>query len=331
MKASFLAISMSVAISCCLQSGVHAAEKADDAINQDVIQKRLSGAVGTAIKPIKPVRPDLPYGAFQRGEYLTAFNLALPLAKAGDAAAQTLIAELYDKGLGIPKEPKEAANWYRIAAETGNREAQFAYGLKLLEGKEVEKDPEKGAQMMEKAALAGHAFAMFNFANQIVATRPTSAGYRKALPFYQKAAQNNISDAYYALSIIYKEGRTNGIEDPDKAREWLVKAANAGVDTAQVELAIELVNGDGGSKDEARAFSLFGQAAVSGNVIAQNRIAHLYRLGIGTKPSQLEAAKWHILAKRAGRFDLVLDNFVAGLEDETRKKAIALANRWPGA
>ncbi len=37
---------------------------------------------------------DEPYGAFQRGLYKTAYNLALPRAEAGDAAAQTLIAEV---------------------------------------------------------------------------------------------------------------------------------------------------------------------------------------------------------------------------------------------
>ena len=41
------------------------------------------------------------YGAFQRGYYLTALSLALPRAEDGDTAAQTLIAEIYAKGLGV--------------------------------------------------------------------------------------------------------------------------------------------------------------------------------------------------------------------------------------
>lgn len=301
----------------------------NEEINQNTLQKRLSGDVESGLKP--PPQPDLAFGAFQRGEYLTAFNLALPRARAGDAAAQTLIAELYDKGLGIPQDQKEAANWYRIAAETGNREARFAYGLKLLEGKIVEKDIQRGQKMMEKAALDGHPVAMFNHANQIIADRPTSAGYRLALPFYEKAAENNVSDAYYALAVIYREGRATGFQEPEKARAWLERAARAGVDTAQVELAIDLLNGTDGKKNPDRAFNLMNNAAISGNVIAQNRLAHMYRLGIGAEPSNLEAAKWHILAKRAGRFDIELDTFVAALDEETRKKAIALANRWPGA
>lgn len=68
---------------------------------------------------------DLAYGAFQRGYYLSAFKLALPRAESGEPAAQTLLAELYDRGLGVARDQKKAAIWYRFAAKTGNREAQL--------------------------------------------------------------------------------------------------------------------------------------------------------------------------------------------------------------
>jgi len=315
-----------------LAAPAHATQKAsgldvDHPLNQNMLQKRLSGEIGDKTKP---VAPDLAFAAFQRGQYLTAFELALPRARNGDAAAQTLIAELYEKGLGIRRDTKEAAEWYGIAARSGNREAQFAYALKLLEGKDVPKDTQAGRSMMEGAANAGHALAMFNYANQIVADRPTSAGYRKALPYYERAAEKRVADAYYALAVIYREGRTNGIEDPEKARVWLEKAAKAGIDTAQVELGIALVSGAYGPKNEELAFNILITAANEGNVIAQNRVAHMYLQGIGTQPSGMEAAKWHIIARRAGRFDLVLDQFLEGLDNDTRSKAIALANRWPG-
>ena len=298
-------------------------------LNQELLQKRLSGDVDSVITNEQKT-PDFAYGAFQRGEYLTAFQIALPLAEQGDAAAQTLIAELYEKGFGIAQDTKQAAKWYEIAAKSGNREAQFSYALKLLKGKDVPQNKQMGEAMMKDAAEAGHPIAMFNHANQIIANRPTSAGYRLALPFYQKAAANRLADAYYALSVIYKEGLTTGIQEPDKAREWLEKAARAGVDTAQVELGIALVNGTGGPKDLVAAFNVLNNAAVAGNVIAQNRIAHMYLQGIGVKPSLVEAAKWHIIARRAGRFDLVLDRFMEDLDGEMRQKALTLANRWPG-
>ena len=294
-------------------------------INQEVLQKRLSGEF---IK--EPKIPDFAYAAFQRGQYLTAFQIALPLAEKGDAAAQTLIAELYEKGLGIAQDTKEATKWYEIAAKSGNREAQFSYALKLLEGKDIPANKQEGIAMMKEAAEAGHPIAMFNHANQIIADRPTSAGYRLALPFYEKAADNRLADAYYALSVIYKKGLTTGIQDPEKARVWLEKAAKAGVDTAQVEYGIALINGTDGPKDEKLGFNVLKNAAIAGNVIAQNRIAHMYLEGVGVEPSNVEAAKWHILARRAGRFDLTLDQFLEEMDDETSQKALSLANEWPG-
>ena len=273
---------------------------------------------------------DKAYGAFQRGHYLTAFELALPRAEAGDNAAQTLIAELYEQGLGIARDTKQATKWYEIAARSGNREAQFAYALKLLKGKDTKQDLSRGLAMMKKAAEAGHPIAMFNHANQIVADRPTSAGYRQALPFYERAAEHRLGDAFYALSVIYREGLATGIQDPAKAREWLERAARAGVDTAQVELGIALLNGIDGPKDEKLAFSFLNNAAMMGNVIAQNRVAHMLLLGLGVEQSDVEAAKWHIIARRAGRADISLDKFMQSMDDESRNKALSLANRWPG-
>ncbi len=123
-------------------------------INHDTLQQRLFGDTKSqASKTDK--KPDFAYGAFQRGEYLTAFQIALPLAEKGDAAAQTLIAELYEKGLGIAQDTKQAAVWYEIAAKSGNREAKFALSLKLLKGKDVPKDEKRGAELLKQAADAG--------------------------------------------------------------------------------------------------------------------------------------------------------------------------------
>ena len=70
-------------------------------------------------------RVDYAYGAFQRGYYLTALELALPRAEKGDAAAQTLIAELYARGLGVAQNIERAAGWYQLASRNGDRLATF--------------------------------------------------------------------------------------------------------------------------------------------------------------------------------------------------------------
>lgn len=301
---------------------------AGDADSAATIEERL-GAGDPVAETSANQAEDLAYGAFQRGYYLTAFELALPRAKLGDAKAQTLIAELYDRGLGIARDPKEATGWYELASANGDREAHFGYAVKLLEGRHVEKNHEKAKELLKIAADGGHATAAFNYAQLLIDERPTSAGAREALPYFKQAASRRVADAYYALAQLYRSGVIKGYPENDKAQEWLLKAAQSGVDTAQVELGIWLANGTGGTKDEKAAFAWMSRAANGGNVIARNRLAKMYAQGIGTEPDGAEAVKWHILAQRAGLSDTWLDDFINGMDKTMLTKGLEAANRFP--
>jgi TPR repeat protein len=68
------------------------------------------------------------------------------------------------------------------------------------------------------------------------------------------------------------------------------------------------------------------QAAHDGNVMAENRLAHLYRAGIGTKQDRVAAGTWYILSRRAGLQDNTLEDFFQGLTDEQQKEALKKAN-----
>ena len=282
-----------------------------------------------SLKPAN-AKPDLAYGAFQRGYYLSAFNFALPRAERGDAAAQTLIGELYEKGLGIRRDPKEATRWYKLAAESGSSDAQFSYALKLLEGKYVTRDEGTARDLMKRAADAGHAIAQFNYAQMLVDERPTSRGFEIALGYFDGAAQRGVAEAYFSMAQIYSAGFGTTGPDEKKARQLMLKAAKNGVTNAQIELAIWMANGRGGDKDLKAALSWFKMAAYGGNVIAQNRLARMLALGLGTEAKPVEAAKWYVIARRSGHKDAMLDQFFNGLSPELRKQALGAANRWPG-
>ncbi len=49
-----------------------------------------------------------------------AWRLLLPLAQGGISKAQTLVACMYDLGLGIEPSAQEAERWYKLAAEQGD-------------------------------------------------------------------------------------------------------------------------------------------------------------------------------------------------------------------
>ncbi len=278
---------------------------------------------------------DLAFGAYQRGYYLTALELALPRAETGDPAAQTLIGELYWKGLGVGRDPKRAVKWYQFAANGGSREAQFAYANILLRGKIVKEDKNLGEEFMRKAAKAGHRLAQFNVAQIITARRPTWASFKKALPFYKAAAQAGIPDAQYALANIYAEAKGVRYNDEIKALKWLRASAKGGLDTAQVELGIWLANGRGtgtekktdGKKFPIKARFWFIKAAIQGNVIAQNRLARLYSFGIGTEIDLIKGGAWHILSRRAGFSDSEMDRVFQSQTEIDKKRTLEAANQ----
>lgn len=270
---------------------------------------------------------DVAYGAFQRGLYKTAYNLALERAKNGDPAAQTLVAELLSRGLGMKRDDKSAADWYRRAAEQGVPEAQFQYALMLLDGGHVDKDEKQAFALMQAAAEAGNRLAQFNLAQMIMDQERSDASVARAVDYYERAAKAGLADAQYAMAQVRANGIGGRKQDIVEARKWLTLAARQNYDTAELELGTWLVEGRGGLKDERSGFNWLMRAAQGGNVAAQNRLAKLYMNGLGTEPDSVLAAAWYILARRSGLTDPVMDDFMDGLTDEEQKTALERANR----
>ncbi|MDK4738178.1 MULTISPECIES: tetratricopeptide repeat protein [unclassified Rhizobium] len=312
--------------------GPGAEPKADDAIkpSQGVGVFDRMGAKLPDLPPEKPFtgKVDEAYGAFQRGYYLTAFQKALPRAQLGDPAAQTLLAELMSQGLGVKRDTKDAAFWYGKAAEGGDATSMFKYALLLMEGRDVPRDEKKADEWMKKAADAGQASAEFNWGQSLTADNPGIKGLQMALPYYEKAAQQGIADAQYAVSQLYLNLPDLPQEKKEQAREWLSRAANAGFDTAQLDMGIWLINGIGGKQDLENGFNWMKVAAYRGNVVAQNKLAHLYINALGTKQDPVAAATWYVISRRAGLKDPELEDFYQGIEDYQQKAAIDAANKF---
>jgi TPR repeat protein len=271
-----------------------------------------------AVDPIDPKRfgghqPDEAFGAYQRGLYKTAYNLALPRAEAGDRAAQTLLAELLTRGLGVTLDPKAAQ---------GVPEAQFQLALLQLDGEFVAKDEKTAMELMQKAADAGNALAQFNLAQLYIQQDSGPAGFARALPYYQRAADTGLADAQYAIAQIHATGADGKPADLVKAREYLLAAAKQGFDTAALDLGSWLVDGRGGQRNAREGFAWLKRTAEGGNVAAMNRVAKLYMQGIGTDPNSIDAAAWYILARRAGLNDFEMNDFLAGLTEAETKQAL---------
>lgn len=277
------------------------------------------------ITSVQAAEPDLAYGAYQRGLYQTAFreaNLRLEKNKS-DAAAMTLLGELYNQGLGVPASATKAAEWYQLAAKRGDAHALAALGLMAMDGRGVQKNPVQGKAWLEQAAAKGNAVAAHNLA-LLLLTSGSDMDLEQSVALLRQAANAEIPDAQHALGVLYLQGR--GVaKDASEAARYFERAAANGSSVGEVEYAILLFNGEGVARSESQAARYFRRAAAKGSAIAQNRLARLLVAGRGVPANRVDAAAWHILAAAQGLADPWLDTAFKDLSAEDRKRAEKLA------
>ena len=126
----------------------------------EVVLEAEAGKVGQQLALAQMYRyglgvdQDLERSAFWYRE--AALVLAVS-ADAGDPVAAVKLARIHLDGIGVDKNFQKAIDLYRVAADRGDRTAQFALGKILFNGVgDVERQPEAAIPHLEDAARAGH-------------------------------------------------------------------------------------------------------------------------------------------------------------------------------
>lgn len=206
-------------------------------------------------------------------------------------AEGTLYSDPDDFQTDIPRAHK---HWH-LAAENGHAGTQFVLGREYMKGGdrlEVERDPARAVQWMQQAAEQGESNALRSL--------------------MQWAEEEEIPEAQYQMGLNYRDGVLpdhaapfSGVPtlspDPDKAIEWLEKAAEKGVPDATFQLARIYLTGDIVERDYPRGMRLYLEAAEGGSIDAQLKVAELYRLGRGSFNRNVnKAVHWNRLAADRG-------------------------------
>ncbi|WP_316860655.1 tetratricopeptide repeat protein [uncultured Cohaesibacter sp.] len=273
------------------------------------------------------LQPSSAYAAYQRGFYLTAFALATKLAGMGEVSAQTLLGELYLKGQGVPQDYKAAREWFQLAAEKDDREAQFNLAMLYARGDGIQKDLGKAIDLFEKASASGQKNAQFNLGLLYLNGQVVKQDLTKALDLISKSAKQGLAEAQYTLANLY---RSDFFPAPnlEQASYWMQQAAKNGFIDAQLEFGLMLFQGEGVKRSYSAAQAWLKQAADAGSVLAQNRLARVLARGYGAAPQPVEAAKYYLLSTRAGKRDDWLENFFQKLSDEDKKKALQALGQY---
>jgi uncharacterized protein len=207
--------------------------------------------------------------AFDNEDYKTALKELLPEAERGAVQAQSLLASMYFKGLGVPQDSAKSAAWLRKAADQGHAQSQFTLGLMYRAGEGVPKDARQALAWTEKAANLGFAAALHDMGvSYSQGLDGVAVDFAKGLGYYNKAAQAGSVEAQATLGSIYDEGNKVA-PDHALAATWYSKAAQGGSIAAIVNLARLYKDGEGVKKSLVIASALYTFAYYNGQQIGQ--------------------------------------------------------------
>ncbi len=101
-------------------------------------------------------RADAGLEAYQRLDFAAALGAWLPLARRGDARAQTWIGIMHGEGRGVAKDAAEAIRWLGRAASRNYAEAEFRLGVIHEFGHGIDEDKARAHAFYERAANHAH-------------------------------------------------------------------------------------------------------------------------------------------------------------------------------
>jgi S1-C subfamily serine protease len=130
----------------------------------------------------------------------------------------------YAEGTGIPRDDREAVNWFQRAADQGDARAQFNLGNHIFNGTGVPLDLKQAIMWFQRAAEQGYSNAEFNLGVCYGDGTGVPQSHRQAFIWYQRAAEQGLANAQCNLGVYYWQG-TGVPKDLISAYKWLNLAA----------------------------------------------------------------------------------------------------------
>ena len=111
-----------------------------------------------------PVYADFERGiaAFEANNLPLAYKEFREAADAGDVGSQYNVALMFEQGIGVEKDEKQAVVWYEKASNQGSSAAQFNLGVMYENGRGTEVDFAKARKWYRKASVQGDPLAIGN-------------------------------------------------------------------------------------------------------------------------------------------------------------------------
>lgn len=204
------------------------------------------------------------YDAGGENDYQKAAFWYKKAAEHGNKASVNRLWEMYDLGLVDDEKGASSALYYLMqAAELGFVKAKRKLGWMHFDGDGVDKDYKKSADYFQSAADSGDVESQYVFGLMLI-NGEVSKNEEMAFRYIKMAASGGDPDAMYRLFLMYKDG-VGVMADQKLAVEYLEKSAFAGVSQGQLALGVMRAYGKGTRKDIVDAYVWLNLASDNGD------------------------------------------------------------------
>ena len=139
---------------------------------------------------------------------------------------------------------RKAEEWFIVAAQTGGADAECVLGTRSAQGAFGVVDYVKAKEWWEKAAEQNNLIAMENLGDMYQrGEEGVPQDRRRAFAWFERAAEAGLPTAMERVGLAYLSG-TGTTVDAEKAKEWLIRAAENGNASAECTLGTRFYEGD---------------------------------------------------------------------------------------
>lgn len=223
-----------------------------------------------------------------------AFALYQQAATKGESTAYLPLASRLLNGPEHQQNENDARKWINKALENDQLLGYYILGDYQ---ENVSKDLPAAIETFTKGAEKGQPDCMLRLV-RIAYNNPTDKlDQEKGREWLEKAAEVGSPQAHMELAALLSQEEK---PDTEKIRFHLVRSASGGMTTAQNELGMHYLSENLGGPDSVAAAAWFTRAAKAGDQRAQYNLATLYENGIGVDADINNAGELYMLAARQG-------------------------------
>ena len=201
----------------------------------------------------------------------------------------------------MPQDDAKAAEWYKLAADRGDREAMFALAMFRLAGRGGPRDRDASAKLLAAAAKLGQPLAAYDLALLYIEGQLFPQDFNRAAELLRASAQAGNPEAQYALGTITRPAAACRRTCARRCTCWPRRARRHHRRGGRIRH--RALQRRRHAKNQEAAAALFKKAALKGGAVAQDRLAHILSTGQGAPANPADATKWHLISKAGGETD----------------------------